>query len=573
MGKIIDYGRFAERLRRPAGRWDLLRGFQEEWGYEVPQDARSWERDAPNEHKEYVRGLSGEDGDDSDPSLPIPEALGEWWDLPFNSFVHSARLYETNPEWPPTLRPDPTGYGVSDALPPGSPFMPANGDPRLCVFMAENQYCNEWGYLAADSAEPDPRVLVSTGDDWVLQAASVSQFFLHLAVDRLPRHFGWTVEVSELPGEVLERLRAAYPPLGLEPWCELGRHVTAYGAPDAILFHDTGIGDFELVATGRTEEALREVARVLEVDWDEWICEPESTPPRLNVPGGDGYTIVSVSEEPLARPDPGLEFADGLRLPDGVTATAGMPGPIVAMGDADGLVSLWAPGIEPEPFGVARRGGPVTAVALARLETGRALAAAWADGTVRLWDLDSGEAADLELGPAIEVITLDAGATLRAGGPAGTATLALDPDGLWPARSVMVRLHRIDWSGLHGVSGPATAFPDLLAAARGPSAPKAVAALGELLHRDGEVAQAAAASLPYLLVIASLRATPARVELLELAGRIIHAVRTAPPPADPTWHDMARQVVEDITPAIHAIVEMDDDPAVRAAASRILESA
>ncbi|WP_171170674.1 hypothetical protein [Streptomyces sp. I05A-00742] len=280
----IDYSRFQERLeaagnaRDTTERWALLREFQEEWGYEPTGGAR-WERDEPDAHKEYVAGLASPDAEpeDVDRSLPIPAALDEWWDLPFNSFADRCELYWTNPVRPPTVRPDPTGYGIADGLPPGNPFVGPDEDPRVCVLMAENQYCNEWGYPAARAHLADPPVLVTVADgEWVLQSRSVSEFFLHLAAARLPAHYGWTVEDPALSPEAMTRLRRTLRPMGLLPWRELGSHTEFLGGPDVIACHNTGYGDTELVVYGRTEEALRRLADTLGTDWSAEITEPES---------------------------------------------------------------------------------------------------------------------------------------------------------------------------------------------------------------------------------------------------------------------------------------------------------
>ncbi|MEU6716300.1 hypothetical protein ABZ897_32955 [Nonomuraea sp. NPDC046802] len=306
MAEVIDYRDFAGRLARvmprweerdrmtpeewtehaadTAPRWELLREFQEAWGYVQPDGGPRWPRWTEDERQVYVKRLeSGEFGENEDDdlfagvdlALPVLKALDEWWDLPFNSFTHQPRLYWTNPVWPPTVRPDPSGYGVSEGLPPGNPFTGPDTDMRVCVMMAENQYCNEWGYPAADSAQPDPRVLVSDGEDWVLQSRSVSEFFLQLAVQRLPTHFGHTVCIGMAPEGLAERIRAELPALGLLPWRELGEQTTAYGAPDAIVFHDEGMGDFEIIAAGRTAGALERLAREFGLDWTDEIREPE----------------------------------------------------------------------------------------------------------------------------------------------------------------------------------------------------------------------------------------------------------------------------------------------------------
>jgi hypothetical protein len=285
VAEIIDYGRFSERLARPAQRWELLREFQQEWGYE-PSDGPRWSRWTGDEHREYVAALRSEvlGVPDSGPlagvdlALAVPKALDEWWDLPFNSFTDRFSCYETNPVWPPTVRPDPSGYGVSDGLPGDSPFLEPGQDRRVCVFMAENQYCNEWGYPAAWAAQDDPAVLVSALDEdgkeaWLPQSRSISEFFVQLAATRLPAHYGWTVW-DEPPG-LVERMRGTLPSMGFLPWRELGAHGEFFGGPDTIVYHNVGDGG-EFTAYGRSHEALERLGHTLGVDWSESICEPES---------------------------------------------------------------------------------------------------------------------------------------------------------------------------------------------------------------------------------------------------------------------------------------------------------
>ncbi|MFI9615015.1 hypothetical protein ACIHCM_25650 [Streptomyces sp. NPDC052023] len=271
----IDYARFPELLEhaRDAGtaaRWELLRSFQQGWGYE------------PSGDRERTRtGEADEASGRVDPTLPIPAALAEWWDLPFNSFADQPRLYWTHPEWPPTVRPDPSGYGASEALPRDNPFVGPEEDLRVCVFMAEYQYGNEWGYPAARGALADPPVLVTAedddgGDGWVLQSHSLSEFFLQLAVNRLPEHFGWAAGESEIAPETVTRLHKHLTPLGLLPWRELGARSEYFGGPDVIVRHDTGLHDLALTAYGRTEEAVHELAGTLGIEWSEGIGEPAS---------------------------------------------------------------------------------------------------------------------------------------------------------------------------------------------------------------------------------------------------------------------------------------------------------
>ncbi|MEV5570359.1 hypothetical protein AB0L06_09925 [Spirillospora sp. NPDC052269] len=279
MAKIVDYGTFADRLKAAPNRWDVLREFHEEWGYEVKPGSSPWERWSEDEHKKYVWALTGNgDADDEfegvDFALPIPVALDEWWELPFNSFTHDARYYETNPEYPPTVRPDPSGYGVAGPLPDDSDFVAPDADHRVVVFMAENQYCNEWGYLAVEANEPDPRVLVSVSrDKWALQARSVSEFFLQLTVERLPFEFGWRAhffgdkdvegsELDDLDG-LIARIQERMPELGFEPWAELQVNEIVYGGPDVLAY--VGDGDITVSFIGRTSQAVLDLAERLGV--------------------------------------------------------------------------------------------------------------------------------------------------------------------------------------------------------------------------------------------------------------------------------------------------------------------
>ncbi|NUP53968.1 MAG: hypothetical protein HOW97_42620 [Catenulispora sp.] len=306
MNDVIDYSRFADRLAaaRAAGpehRWDLLREFQAEWGY-TPSDGPRWFGEDLAEHQLLVRYLSrpeaavdewpvahrdeikklraergGEETGDRYDRPPIPEALTQWWLLPENSFADKAKLYWTHPEWPPTWRPDPNGYGVGKELPKNSPYRKPGEDPRLCVFMAEYEYCNEWGYLASEARLDDPRVLVSVGRDWVEQASSVSEFFLRIAVDRLPDHFGWTGHLGpDADAEKVPTLvRAQLPEVGLLPWRELAAHSVVHGGPDVLVALDSGKGDVPPVRVyGRTHEAVAALGRQLGIDWS--IREPLS---------------------------------------------------------------------------------------------------------------------------------------------------------------------------------------------------------------------------------------------------------------------------------------------------------
>ena len=280
--EVVDYGRFADRLAAaraaaaadPARRWDLYHEFHAEWGSVAVESE-------PKTHEPYILDLIGTKapGDpEADPEADpgIPEALAEWWILPAGAdYDHG--------DWPPTWRPDPTGYGVSEGLAEESPFAIPGKDLRMACFLAEAQYCNEWAYLSAESHLPDPKVLVSVGPEWEEQAPSVSQFFLHLATRSLLPEYAWTAEPDdwdETDG-LAERVRAVLPELGLRPWRELGSWSVLHGGPDVIVDVDVdgaGNTDYPLRVFGRTREAVENLLERLGGEWQ--VAEPEQTAER-----------------------------------------------------------------------------------------------------------------------------------------------------------------------------------------------------------------------------------------------------------------------------------------------------
>ncbi|MEV6837152.1 hypothetical protein AB0N17_22035 [Streptomyces sp. NPDC051133] len=649
MSGVIDYGRFAERLRSvmprwgerdrmspdeftahladTAPRWELLRRFQEEWGYEVPGDAVPWRRWSENEHQEYLRRLEGEEAGEGaedpfesvDLSLPVPAALDEWWELPFNSFTHSPRLYWTNPEYPPTLRPDPGGYGAAGALPDDSPLVPAGADRRMCVFKAEYQYCNEWGYAAAEAGLPDPRVLVSVHEEgWVLQAGSLSEFFLQLAVQRLPSHFGWTVYGDDDTDRIVTWVRGELPTLGLQPWRELGQHITVYGAPDALVFHDTGNGDFALTVHGRTAEALEALGARMGLDWSDRIMTPsavEEAPKPIALQAGDTddsgrWTVLSSTPEPMepgAGTSPASDGAcsrtasgtlavssdeDGtLRVrrldgdaaplltdPQAGPATAlaciELPGegPLIASGHRDGTLYLWTPESGEGPLQVARQRPELTGLALTITATGTVLAACWPDDVVALWDMASGERADLDLGPGITGVRLDADLRLTVGGPSGHAVVQLDAGALWPARELMLRVVSFEDAACARDSDPEVIPRHLaeLLSHRVDDARRAIAGLDLLLAPERGLCSAAVLAFVYLTQIGSavgVGAPPCHVRrrVLGLTLRVVRAMEAG----EGHWHAVARQMLGELPPVLFDMME-EDDPATRTAGALLV---
>ncbi|MBW8806303.1 MAG: hypothetical protein JF587_21000 [Catenulisporales bacterium] len=275
----IDYGRFADRLaaqrasQDPAKRWDLYREFQQEWGY-VPTGGERWEGGDPVDPDDEE--LDEDELEALVPPEKIPAALSEWWKLPFNSFADSWPMYWTNPVWPPTWRPDPSGYGVAEGLEADSPLVVDPKDLRLCCFNAEYEYCNEWAYLSAEAHLPDPRVFVSVEHGWELQADSLSEFFLLLAATRLPASLGWTASPDDDFDAVAARVRATMPALGFHPWRELMSTKVFHGGRDVLAMVDPTGQDVQLCLYGRSREALERATASLGGEWS--IAEPN--PPK-----------------------------------------------------------------------------------------------------------------------------------------------------------------------------------------------------------------------------------------------------------------------------------------------------
>ncbi|MGW2492019.1 WD40 repeat domain-containing protein [Streptomyces sp. NPDC001606] len=601
MAGIIDYGRFAERLRRQqsTGRWELLDAVQQEWGYEDPGGepvASRW----GGENSTY--GI--------DTSLPVPAALAEWWDSPVNSFSFRPRLYWTHTQWPPKIWVDEYGErdlhedddsydedaeldahldpARADGLPKDNPFLPPDApDRRICVFMSEYQYCNQWGYLAAEASEPDPRVLVSTGSGWQLQSRSLSEFFVQLALERLPGTYGWTLRVGRADIEgapaVLERLRASYREVGLLPWQELGCDALMYGGPDVLISHGRGPGaGFALVIRGRTREALLQAVETLEIACtDKDIKPPSEVPEPLEELGpfavGDGdaddrgrWRVESTGAAPAAltapavlRSLPGrtavalaedatlaavgdaegrvhLWEAPAEETPGEPTTAVGKPlhrAPVTALacvrlddahravvsGDAHGVLRYWRTDRAPRPLPFDRRRTAVTALTSAGLATGPALACAWADGLVRIWDLDSGAVARLRLGTGITDLALERDGTLHVTGASGPVALRLDPERLWPHRELQLRLDDVDWGSYWSARGPAHAVPGLIgqvASDDKKTAMDAVHDLYRLLVSKSSGLTAAAPAVPFLAELMTDPDNQARPTLLLLIADI-----------------------------------------------------
>ncbi|MWA14662.1 WD40 repeat domain-containing protein [Streptomyces sp. BA2] len=546
--EIIDYGQFAERLERQqkCSRWSLLEEVQREWGYEDPGGEPGHSRWG-GENKRH--GI--------DWALPIPQALNEWWDSPLNSFAFNPRLYWVHTQWPPKISELDADTHVAATHP---------ADTRVCVFMSEYHYAHEWGYLAAEAELPDPRVFVSIGGEWVEQSRSLSEFLMQLAFERMPAHYGWTLrfgrDTVDADPEVVRRLESSYRELGLLPWQGMGTDALSYGAPDAVIRHGRGPGaDFKIVINARTREALLDVARTLGLEWtDKDIRPPAEVPPPLEDLGpvalaaGDadprGRWTVLTREHP--QPPVVAGAAAGLvEAPGTLRAVASLQGPtllvagdsegrvhvretddedpetitlalhrapvtsvtcvelasgarLVLSGDAHGVIRYWSTRRKPLRAPFARRSIPVASLASAVLPTGPALAAAWADGLVRVWDLASDAVANLRLGTGIKFLGLDADGTLHVTDAESTAALRLDLAKLWPHRDLQLRLESVDWGSLWTARGPGHMIPELI---------------GKVTSDDKKTAMDAVHDLYRLLVskeASSTAAVPAIPFLVEL---------------------------------------------------------
>ncbi|MEV4252863.1 hypothetical protein AB0J52_06805 [Spirillospora sp. NPDC049652] len=526
MDKIVDFGQFAGRLAGAAerGRWDLLREVQRELGYEEPGGEPLITRrgEAPG----------FEPGDD------VPAALVQWWDWHGNSFTYRPRLYWTHPHWPPSA-PEAAGNPSDD---------------EIRVIMSKYQYVHQWGYRASEAEQwPDPPVWVNTSEGWTVQSGSISEFFLQLAVERLPAHFWWTMRVARdrVDGAMVDRLRANYQEMGLPAWREMATDSLSYGGPDVIIRHGRGPGaDYALVVHARTRDGLLQALGSLGAEWtDKDVQPPRETPTPVEdlpafVPAADprwevGSTSAALAVPPVPQVTGPEALVDRTALAadrDATVVVAGDAGghvhfwtvdgsrscsrhlhhaPVTAVtahrsgagvllwsGDADGVLRNWTGTDVVARIPFARRRTPVTALASAVLQTGPAVAVAWREGLVTLWDVRTEARADLRLGTGIETLALRADAVLHVTTEHGTTELRLDVNALWPDRDFFRRVHEVEWNGLRTNHGRGTEVPALLTTLTTDdedAAQKAVKRLYELLVSKRAENSAAAAAVPFLV--------------------------------------------------------------------------
>lgn len=293
---MVDYGNFAERLaahranQDPAKRWDLYRELLTEWGY-VPARKRG----PLSADLMAAVGRVPPPGYDGLPG--IPAALAEWMALPEN-VTDDGNAGGLECIWPPEwCEPGKTGGGESVPLEPGSPLaVPGSDDLRMVTFVADDQYIYEVAYRSADSVVADPMVMiyldvddsddfeddVDAADDdegkrWVVVAPSITEFALHQAAVRLPIDRGWHATPPEdFEGEVMERVRAAWPEMGFPVGCEPIGDFMLHGGPDAIAMLADPEGswwDYSFLLNGRTKDAVEAAAASLggvDAPLDQW---------------------------------------------------------------------------------------------------------------------------------------------------------------------------------------------------------------------------------------------------------------------------------------------------------------
>ncbi|MFC5640703.1 hypothetical protein [Kitasatospora cinereorecta] len=97
--------------------------------------------------------------------------------------------------------------------------------------------------------------------------------------------------------------------------------------------------------------------------------------------------------------------------------------PLLASGGLDGAVRLWGPGTVPMNQPIDLHPHPVTAVAVGTTAAGPVVAAAWADGLVRLRHLNGDtDVLDLRVGPEVHALAM-VGNLLVVGTPDGVAAI------------------------------------------------------------------------------------------------------------------------------------------------------
>lgn len=356
-----------------------------------------------------------------------------------------------------------------------------------------------------------------------------------------------------------------------------------YGGPDALISRARGSGSgFDLVIYGRTREALLQVVETLGLAYtEEDVQPPGEVPEPLEELGAFALTDGDADDHGRWRVDStgtvpaAVTVPSALRaLPDRTavaldeeaslaaagdaegrvhlwesTAEAAADGPAEAVskplhrapvtalacfrpddahravvsGDAHGVLRYWRTDCDPRPQPFDRRRTAVTALTAAGLATGPALVCAWADGLVRIWDLDSGSVARLRLGTGIEDLVLEGDGTLYVTGPAGQVALRLDAEGLWPHRELQLRLHDVDWGSYWSARGPAHAVRGLIgkvASDHKETALGAVHDLYRLLVSKGSSLTAAAPAVPFLAELMTDPANQARPTLLLLIADI-----------------------------------------------------
>ncbi len=250
----IEYSSFDTRRRTQSNRWALMREFLCDW--DLPHDGAE---SVPNDEITDAESRLG---------FALPQALKEWYQLPFNPFFLDCKLFWTHLTWPLDLKIWPENAANDGAI----------------VFKTEYQCCCDWAFLVKEAHLTDPPVYIGVADDgvalqdWELQNATLSEFMLQLlmvrSVDFASRFHACKSSVDEGLWGTVER---NFSDVGFPPWLEYGTDCRLLGGVDCLLLVRSSppFVDEEraLCLNARTAQARYEVRRVLGIEWD---CESEA---------------------------------------------------------------------------------------------------------------------------------------------------------------------------------------------------------------------------------------------------------------------------------------------------------
>jgi len=146
-------------------------------------------------------------------------------------------------------------------------------DTGTVVFRVENQYCAEWGVVAADLAGVDPPVYVrdrNLGGGWEPFLARVSVACVETVLSEVLLGAGRLGNACELPGELITTVESVYEQMALPEyplWCDRSIMVRWFFAPGKLLRMD-GRGSYcWLFVRGRTLADLETICATIPGPW------------------------------------------------------------------------------------------------------------------------------------------------------------------------------------------------------------------------------------------------------------------------------------------------------------------